>query len=77
MEVAMPFGFGMTKRTPISVRKEQERKKLRDRLFAEQIERAETAFNAALGAEARNNPSAAQHFLQLAIREEEKALNNV
>ena len=39
----------------------------------EQIERSEGAFNAALGAEQRNNIAAAEHFLRLAIREEEKA----
>lgn len=42
----------------------------------EQIERSESAFNAALGAEARNNQAAAEHFLRLAIREEEKAFSN-
>jgi len=39
----------------------------------EQIERSEGAFNAALGAEQRNNLPAAEHFLELAVREEEKA----
>lgn len=41
----------------------------------EQIERSESAFNAAYGAEQRNNIPARDHFLAVAIREEKKAFD--
>lgn len=41
----------------------------------EQIERSESAFNAAFGAEQQNNIPARDHFLRIAIREEEKAFD--
>lgn len=53
------------------------KRRLKEERFETCRERAESAFNAALGAEARNNPSAAEHLLRVAIREEEKALTNV
>lgn len=39
----------------------------------DQIERSESAFRMAIEAEQRDNPSAAEHFLRVAIREEDKA----
>lgn len=47
----------------------------KQRRFDEQLERSEGAFNAALGAEQRNNLPAAEHFLLVAIREEQKAFD--
>lgn len=43
------------------------------RRLDEQIERSESAFNAAYGAEQRNNIPARDHFLEVAIKEEAKA----
>lgn len=48
---------------------------LSERRLDDQIERSESAFRMAMEAEQRDNPSAAEHFLSVAIREENKAFN--
>ena len=47
--------------------------KLCERRLEDQIERSESAFRMAIEAEQRDNPSAAEHFLNVAVREESKA----
>lgn len=47
----------------------------KEQRLEDQIERSESAFRMAMEAEQRDNPSAAEHFLRVAIREENKAFD--